>query len=262
MTPAWSALHAAGRLRHRFVGLDGYGIAYGSHPARRATATSDLDLVLVTTKPLPSARLDELVEAVRRLHHDHGLGLDTEVDYAVKVHATYDDVTDAVSLRCFPTDDQGRIVVPPVVAEPWFLNSEPFRLRLLLNALTSPHTFLGGNVTRYDEHHRHAEHALALLALALRDNTVTTLADAIAVVTEHPGGARGDDFLGYTPGPHLYGVLNRGLAHLAADGVVRDLDGTRFGCDLATVRAALKQRRARHGRTRPGERTWDNVFDV
>jgi hypothetical protein len=244
MTSAWRALHAASRLRHRFAGPDGYGLAYGSHPTGTATATSDLDLVLVTTGPLPPGRLDELVDVVRRLHHDHGLALDTEVDYAVKVHATCDDITQAVSLRCFPTDDEGRIVVPPVVVEPSFLNSEPFRLRLLLNALTSPHAFLGGSVTRYDEHRRQAERALGLLALGLHDDTVITLPGALAVVTEHPNGAQGKDFLGYVPGPHLYGILHRALAGLAAEGVVRDLDGTRFGYDPTAVQAALLHLRA------------------
>ena len=104
------------------------------------------------------------------------------------------------------------------MVEPSFLNSEPFRLRLLLNALTSPHSFLGGNVTLYSVHRRRAEYALALLALSLHDDTVITLADAIIVGTEHTDGARGKDFMGYTSGPHLYGALNRSLAHLAAEG--------------------------------------------
>jgi arginyl-tRNA synthetase len=243
MRQAWRALHAAGRLRHRFAGTAGYGLAYGSHPAGTASETSDLDLVLITAERLPAGRLHALADAVCQLHHDHGLALDTEVDYAVKVHATCGDVVAATSLRCFTVGDAGRIEVPPVVVEPWFLNSAPFRLRLLLNALTSPHAFLGGHVTLYHRHRRRAEYALGLLALSLHHGEVLSLDDAIAVVTEHAEGARGEDFLGYTPGPHLYGVLNQGLSYLAANGVVRDLDGIRFSGDAATIRAAVAQLR-------------------
>ena len=244
MTRAWRALRAAGNLRQRFVGSDGYGLAYGSHPAGTATATSDLDLVLIGPRPLTPDRLTDLVDAVWQLHHAHGLAVDTEVDYAVKVYATCDDVTAAVSLRCFPTDEDGRIDVPPVVVEPWFLNSEAFRLRLLLNALTSPHSFLGGNVTLYDQHRRHAEQALALLALSLHGDSMITLADAVAVVTEHAEGARGEDFLGYAPGPHLQSVLHRGLARLRDAETVREVDRSRFECDPAALPAALARHRA------------------
>lgn len=238
MTPL-RAFHAAGRLRHDFVGSDGYALAYGSHPAGTASTTSDLDLVLISARRLTAEQLATLVDAICRLHHDHGLGLDTEVDYAVKVHATYQDVARAVALRSFPTDDEGRISVPAVVVEPRFLNSEPFRLRLLLNALTSPHAFLGGNITRYDDHCRRAEQAVALLALSLHSAVAITLGEAIAVLTEHVDGAGGEDFLGYRPGPHLYGVLQRGLARLADKGIVRNRDGYRFECETTVVKDAL-----------------------
>lgn len=237
------ALHAACRLRHEFAGPDGYALAYGSHPAGTASTTSDLDLVLITAQRLSAGQLAALVDAICRLHHDHGLGLDTEVDYAVKVHATYQDVATAVALHCFSTDDDGGITAPAVVVQPWFLNSEPFRLRLLLNALTSPHVFLGGTIRRYDDHRRRAEQAVALLALSLHNDSTITLIDAVAVLTVHADGAVGEDFLGYRPGPHLYGVLQRGLARLADQGILRDRDGQRFECDTAAVRDALARLR-------------------
>lgn len=114
------ALHAAGRLRHEFVGSDGYALAYGSHPAGAASASSDLDLVLISARRLAAEQLATLVNAICRLHHDHGLGLDTEVDYAVKVHATYQDVTTAVTLRCFPTDGKVGSACPRWWSSPGF----------------------------------------------------------------------------------------------------------------------------------------------
>lgn len=241
MTPA---LHGAGRHRHQFVGAAGYGIAYGSHPAGSASARSDLDLVLIRSEPLLAEEVEALVDAVRALHHEHGLALDTEVDYAVKAHATCADVADAVGLRCFALDDVGRLLVRPVVVEPWFLNSEEFRLRLLLNALTSPHTFLGGDIALYRDHRRRAERAVALLALVLHGTSVITLVDAMAAVSDHSSGARGKDFLGYSHSPHLYSTLAGGLAELAADGVVEDIDGQVFQYTRAALAAELRQLRA------------------
>lgn len=261
MTRASQVLHAASRLRQRFVGSGGYGVVYGSHPAGTAGATSDLDLVFISAETLLVEQLTELVNAVRQLHHEHGLDLDTEVDYAVKLHATCDDVTAAVTLSCFEVCD-GTIEVPPVVVEPWFLNSEPFRLRLLLSALTSAHAFLGGNVALYDAHRRLAERAVALLALSLRRETVITLGNAIVAVTHASDGAIGKDYLGHTAGAHLVSVMHNGLARLAAEGIVKDLDGTCFEPDPAALRAAITIRSTQSvDRTRPGWQTRDNGSD-
>lgn len=240
MTYASAALDAAAALRHRFVGATGYGLAYGSHSAGTASATSDLDLVLISPQPLPSEQVTALVDAIQRLHHEHGLDLDDEVDYTVKVHATVADVADAVVLRCFPHDEQGRLTVPAVVVEPWFLNSDTFRLRLLLNALTSPHTFLGGGVELYEQHRRDAERAVALLALILHHGMVMTVPEAQQHLAQHADGAHGEDFLGYQAGPHLDAVLRRGMAMLADDGLVKARDGWRFDLDRAAIKAATE----------------------
>lgn len=58
-----TALFAAARL----LPADGYAIAYGSHATNPGPA-SDLDLLYTGTLPLPDRELDNLVEAVKRLH--------------------------------------------------------------------------------------------------------------------------------------------------------------------------------------------------
>jgi hypothetical protein len=112
-----------------------------------------------------------------------------------------------------------------------------------LNALTSPHAFLGGNVALYDAHRWQAERALALVALSLCCETVITLPDATRAVTQTSTGASGKDFLGYTASIHLESELRCGLARLAAEGLVRELDGVRFAYDPAALRTALMQLR-------------------
>jgi hypothetical protein len=136
-------------------------------------------------------------------------------------------------------DDHELLAVSAVVAEAWFLNSDAFRLRLLLNALTSPHTFLGGAIERYEEHRRYAERAVALLALTLHHDTVIRVPEAAQHLAQHTDGACGEDFLGYQPGPHLDTVLRRGLATLAGNGLVRDLDGQRFAFESAAIKGEV-----------------------
>lgn len=261
MTRTTAAVDAAKRLRRQFTGPHGYGLAYGSHPAGTASATSDLDLVFLGPDPLPTDQSGELVDAVRRLHHEHEFDLDDEVDYQVKLYATFDDVDDATSLRCFPHDGHGKLTVPPVIVAPWFLNSDTFRLRLLLNALTSPHTFLGGDIDRYASHRRDAERAVALLAMTLHDdsNTIIDVPTAAQLLTQHADGTRGEDFLGYQPGPHLDTIAHRGLTQLANQGLVAPLDDRRFAYNSTILAATIQAQTGQEpGPASPHRPTWDN----
>lgn len=247
----------ASTLRRRFVGDTGYGLAYGSHPAGTATLRSDLDLVFISPQPLAADELARLIDGICHLHRVHGFDLDTEVDYAVKVHASFTDVDLAVGLYCFDRDSQGHLTVPPVIVEPWFLNSRTFAHRLVLNALTSPHVFLGGDTAIYVQHCWRAEYALALLAVALFGDTINlTLNEAVAAVIYGPEHVSGKDFLGYTCNRHLYMTLSRGLSRLARHGILRDLDGTRFERDLGACRAAIKQLQPARGLYASA---WDNA---
>lgn len=232
----------ASALRKHIVGDSGYGLAYGSHPAGTATRHSDLDLVLISPQPLATDELARLVDAVCDLHRVHGFDLDTEVDYAVKVHAAYADVDAAVALHCFNHDNHGHLAVTPVLVEPGFLNSRTFARRLLLNALTSPHVFLGGDLASYEHQRERAEYALALLAVTLiGDTTTLTLDEAVTAVTHGPGNASGEDFLGYTRNQYLYRTLRRGLAQLEHSAILRKLDATTHEQDHRACRAAVKE---------------------
>jgi arginyl-tRNA synthetase len=218
----------AARLRADTVGQSGYALAYGSHVHRPTRPDSDLDLLFVGA-PLDAGRRQRLTEAVIALHHDHGLRLDTEVAYEVKLHATPAEVEAALRLRGFTVDAAGTLTVAPVVVAPWFLNSPAFKLRLLLNALSSPHVFLGGDVARYRRDGLHADRAVALVALSLLDPSPRiTVAAAVNALVGNPDHAAGEDFLGYASGPALHSTVQRGLAHLVPDRVVSPVDGAHF----------------------------------
>lgn len=198
-------LEAAGLLSD----AGGYVLAYGSHATGSHQPTSDLDLLYTGDHPLDDADLSALTAAVVAIHHRHGLDLDEEVPYPVKLYATGHEVDQAAALAGFKPSWG---TAPPTVRETWFLSTDAFRLRLVFNVLTSPHVFLGGNVTAYHQQVRCAERSAAALAQSLiAHGGPPTLQEAWAALWRAPDGRTGKDYLGYLVAPHLLSVLTRGL---------------------------------------------------
>ncbi|NUK50117.1 hypothetical protein HRW14_07360 [Streptomyces lunaelactis] len=194
---------------------DGYALAYGSH-ATHPGPTSDLDLLYTGTGPLTPAALTRLIQDVKVLHSANGLDLDEEVAYATKLYATHDDIQAATRLEGFA----GATTYATPLGDPAALNSHGFKLRLLLNVLTTPHVFLGGDVHTYRHHVTRAERATVLLALRIADAPKLALHQAVDALLSSPEGHTGQAWLGYQPSPHLYAVVRRGLAHLAHEHLV------------------------------------------
>lgn len=219
MQTSLHAIEDACELRRTYVGNGGYGIAYGSHAAGTASESSDLDLLFVTTTQLSEGIAADLIDAVLALHDRHGLALDQEVAYENKVHATCADMVAAFTLNCFPHDSCGLPKATPTSPSSQFLNSSTFRARLLLNALTTPHVFLGGSIVLYQRHVERAERALATLAAAAcRNRPNPTVCDLVTAIVTGPDGETGQDFLGYQPTPHLYSTLQRAVSRSHAIG--------------------------------------------
>ncbi|MEU2115119.1 nucleotidyltransferase domain-containing protein [Streptomyces sp. NPDC016459] len=203
---AAAALHPA---------ADGYALAYGSH-ATRPRPTSDLDLLYTGSEPLPEARLARLIDGVKQLHGDHGLSLDEEVSFTSKLYATTREIEHAAHLGGF----DGITAYATPVGDSATLNSPAFKLRLVLNALTSPHVFLTGDIQTYRRHVAAAERGCALLALRITGAGRLTLVTALRALLSSAEGLTEKHFLGYRHEPHLHAVLRRGFAHLAHDGQV------------------------------------------
>ncbi|MCG6494556.1 hypothetical protein [Kitasatospora sp. A2-31] len=244
-TTPYDVFEAAVMLRAEYVGAKGYGLAYGSHADGSAHASSDLDLLFVGFEVLPSERLRALTRDVIGLHRRHGLGLDQEVSYTSKLHATAYEVEEAIALGGFAVTPKGEVTVDPVVAEPWFLDSRLFKLRLVLNALTVPHVFLGGDTAAYERHRNRAERSVALLALALVDRDEEfTVHDLLRALTGDAGGVCGEDHLGYDEvlgrSPALFSSLQRGMSRLLADGVVSTRNGIHLRQDGDQRRRLLR----------------------
>lgn len=156
-----SALAAAAGLMYPFTSSEGYLLAYGSHADGLARSRSDLDILIVSRTPWLPAQLAELRATVIELHQAHGLDLDTEVSYEVKLTASHAEIRAATHLEGFPVARSGKTQATRVTDYPIYLNSHLFKLRLLVNALSSPHVFLGGDLHRYEQHTAAATTAIA-----------------------------------------------------------------------------------------------------
>jgi predicted nucleotidyltransferase len=244
------ALTDASRLRHRLSAAR-FAVAFGSHTRGTSNPDSDLDLLFVGDNPLGEEQIGWLSAQVKDLHHRHGLALDEEVSYEVKLYATSAEVSKAIGFGGYHVDAMGALTVPPVVVEPAYLNSAAFKLRLLVNALTSPHIFLGSDASRYRDQRTRAERTVALVALSLLDDWDTlAVPDAVAaLITDPDSGRSGEDFLGYTSadGPLLYGLLHAGFADLATDHVLRTLNGSTFQQDRTRRKALIAAAVSRPG---------------
>lgn len=231
------ALADASRLRHLLAGAR-FAVAFGSH-ARGTGVDSDLDLLFVGDAPISGARKAWLAAEVKHLHHRHGLRLDEEVSYEVKLYAPSNEITQAIRFGAYDIDAAGALTVPPVLADPAYLNSATFKYRLLVNALTSPHIFLGGDTGPYRKYRACAARTVALIALSLLDDAETlAVTDAVTALISDVGGATGEDFLGYTEAdvPLLYGLLQAAFADLTTFHVLHPLDGASFRHDQAARR--------------------------
>lgn len=222
MTP--ELFHAAAEVCDTFTPEGGYGLIYGSQAAEPGRSNADLDIVLVGEDRPDAAAMKGLIAAVARVHEDFGLRVDTEVEYATKLFASYADIDRAVGLRCFPRCT-GRLRPGPVVAETGWLNSPDFAQRLVLNALTTTHLFLGGNVHRYRVDSARAERALILLVSSMLGSEDFGVHDAVRALTCGPDGATGKDYLGYHRNARLYATVRAGLARLGYP-VIRACDNS------------------------------------
>lgn len=214
-------LEEAARIGTAALPAQGYGIAYGSKASGIGLASSDLDLLYVTGIEVPGEVRDRITGSVIDLHRRYGLEIDDEVAHEVKLTATTAEMRAALTLVPFTAQDGQRLLVPPVAPTKAYLNSPEFKHRLVLGALTGPHLFLCGDLTRYRRDHDAAVRAIAVLSsVMLADRLKITCDDVRAALLTHPSGAAGKDHLGYRPGPDLEHLVRSVIAELAALRVV------------------------------------------
>lgn len=170
---------------------------YGSYANGHYNKDSDVDLFIASGN-FSNLDLESIREFVTDFHKKHNLSLDNEVPYEVKLLIKYKELTDAVNLKGFKSCKNGTIIIPKVEKNKDFLESYEVKLRLALNALTSPHIMFGNDRKTYEQIKSKAENAICRLAINLAGgNTSITKSRLLSVLLGGQHNEEGELYLGY-----------------------------------------------------------------
>lgn len=182
-------------LKEQFRERNFFVCVYGSYVSGHYSETSDMDIFIAVEKQ-NADDFGKVINYFIALCARNNLKLDDEVPHKNKLIISYDDVQEALFLKPFIKKGQ-RYHVPPVVKDRVFLESPEIRWRLILNALTSPHVCVCGDVKKYNIFKANAEKAIMQLAYGLSDAEVPTESEIIAVLLSGSNGEEGEMYLGY-----------------------------------------------------------------
>ncbi len=211
---------------------DSYVIFYGGSIYKKLS-NSDIDLAIVTTKR--SKSLDKLLERfIVDLHQRHGLRVDTEVPYSNKLLYAKSDLEMALTLDCFINHNKSSYKIPRVEKSIEFLSSPEIKARLILNALTTPHQFLG-NVMGGASDETRAALAITVLAIGLIEGSDFSKDELEERLIRSKDGEEGELYLGYKTNhnivmDYLRGCLGLGLSILSDAGHLVPIDGHYWRC--------------------------------
>lgn len=174
---------------------DYFALVYGSFASDDFRKDSDLDL-FIAVKKRKAADFKKVRDFFIDLNIKNNFKINEEVPYKNKLIVSYKDVIDALNLRAFIKKDS-KYIIPTVTADRKFLESKEVRLRIILNALTSPNQFICGNKNKYDLFKQKAEKAIIKLAYGLSKKDELTQKEILNVLLKGAKGEESGDYLGY-----------------------------------------------------------------
>lgn len=178
-----------------------FAIVYGSFVCGRAKKDSDLDFCVVA-EYFTEAELKALKRFVLKFHRQNNLKIDNEVPFENKLISSYSEAEDAVFLTGFVLKEK-RITIPPIRKNRKFLKSREIRLRLLVNALTTPHIILGNDLETYERLKDLSEKNMFLLATFLGKSPLRNTVRVLHRLLFGPNKEEGEMYLGYKNYPQI-----------------------------------------------------------
>lgn len=188
-----------------------FACIYGSYANGKKNEDSDID-ILIATSYYSQEDLAIFKEMILEFHKTHKLKIDNEVPYENKLLINYKDFDDATNLKGF-IKKGNTIVIPAVVKGEEFLGSREVKLRLALNALTSPHIMFGNDPDMYAKLKENAEKNITKLSISKQNSNTYGVADLVNTLLTGDNGEEGELYLGYKNYPsviqHLTQFLNK-----------------------------------------------------
>ena len=182
-------------LQSRFENRNYFACVYGSYSYGKYKQKSDIDLFIAIEK-YDKNDFKKTKEFIVNLHKNNDLKLDNEVLYENKLFIDYKDLEKAVFL-CGLILANNRFIVPRVIKTKKFLASIKIKRRLILNAVTSPHIYIGSDDKFYKRIKNLAERNITLLAIDMIDSSSFTIKDLIKKLYKSESGLEEEFYLGY-----------------------------------------------------------------
>jgi len=206
-----------------------FGLLYGSQASGNATEDSDIDVMFFTADDRRPSQ--SFIAGVIDMHKRHHCAIDVEVPYESKLFASRNEAAAAFTLAPFLTG-KNRVVVPALAKDTPYMGSDNMKQRMILNALTSPHIFVGGDWRAYMQMKMLAQKTMTIVAVALLDQHEMAIPELITALKWSDTGQGGEDHLGYKVkrgvDEALWETLSTGLDALIKEGWVEPLGESSF----------------------------------
>lgn len=210
-------------LMQHFKGSRYFSLVYGSHASGTHSLESDIDLFVVAESST-LFDLNKIKKFVIDLHKINKIKIDNEVPFENKLLINYPEAEEAARLKGFIIRS-GKVIIPPVVKTKKFLGSKEIRSRLLINALTTPHIYLGRDYRSYKNTKDIAERGITLLAMSNLNQKRFKVAEVIKFLLMGKHGEEEEMYLGYkrhrSVVKYLHNLVAKNLKNLEREGSMR-----------------------------------------
>lgn len=191
---------------------DTFCVMYGSYPDGVAKSTSDIDL-FVAIDEHDQKLFNDLQKLVVKTHVKFKIPLDEEVSFRNKLLVTFAELEKAARLNGMDMIGD-KFIVPDLIKNESYLESEQIKLRLLFNALSTPHYVFRENDYYFSLKDRVIEN-LFWLAVDLLDVEECTIDQIIGILFESRNLRKGENYLGYKFYPKVIEKIRENIENTA-----------------------------------------------
>jgi L-2,4-diaminobutyrate decarboxylase len=228
----------------RIEDINSFVIIYGGSTYKQYS-NSDLDLLFYIEKPTKNI-YPSIQNYIDDLHQRYELSKDEEVPSSNKLLYVGDEIHQAERLECFNLDNKPSSIVNKVVKSKEFLSSHEIKIRLIINAFTTPNIVIG-NEGLANKYISTISKSITGLSILLNDSSEFTMDNLYDRLVNNARGISGELFLGYKAEfpeveVKLKYILLNFLNEFEKDGyLIKEGNNYRLNISIKDFREDLKQ---------------------
>jgi L-2,4-diaminobutyrate decarboxylase len=168
-------------------------LLYGGSTYKRKSR-SDIDILFYLENPDEDQK--KIYTFIKSLHTKYKLAIDDEIPLKNKLIYDNSDMVNAIHLSCFNINSSPDKIISKILKTKKFLSSYEMKLRLLINAATTPNIVFG-NIGLAKTFTTDICNSLTILAILLQEKPKFTLEDLYDSLTISNANEIGENYLGY-----------------------------------------------------------------